>query len=138
MPFIKFDFPREVLEVSEGGKHGGRYIVRDYDELERYWKGKNGGSNAYFTAYGYRRTQPPKHHRVEYNTAIVRHFVMDFDCKDFRHGGDGVEFEFMQKQVIRLHEHLMLNDYHHSNLLRRLVLQFQLIHHQERELNFHQ
>jgi len=24
MPFVKFDFPREVLEVSEGGKHGGR------------------------------------------------------------------------------------------------------------------
>lgn len=113
MPFVKFDFPREVLEVSEGGKHGGRYIVRDYDELQRYWKGKNGGSNAYFTAYGYRRTQPPKHHRVEYNSAIVRHFVMDFDCKDFRNGGTDVEFEYMQEQVIRLHEHLMLNDYHH-------------------------
>jgi len=112
MSFIKFDFPREVLEVSEGGKHGGRYIVRDYGELERYWKGKNGGSNAYFSTYGYRRTLPPKHHKIDSNSAIVRHFVMDFDCKDFR-SGNGVEFEFMQKQVKRLHEHLMLNDYHH-------------------------
>ena len=113
MPFIELDFPREVLEISSGGKHGGRYLVKNWEELERYWKGKNGSGNAYFTAYGYRRTQAPKHHRAEYNTAIVRHFVMDFDCKDFRNRGAEVEFSVMQQQVRRLHEHLLLNDYHH-------------------------
>ena len=113
MPFIELDFPREVLEISSGGKHGGRYLVENWEELERYWKGKNGSGNAYFTAYGYRRTQAPKHHRAEYNTAIVRHFVMDFDCKDFRNRGAEVEFSVMQQQVRRLHEHLLLNDYHH-------------------------
>jgi hypothetical protein len=107
------DFPREVLEVSASGKHGGRYIVRDWGALESYWRGKNGSGNAYHTAYGYRSTQAPKHHRVEYNTAIVKHFVMDFDCKDFKSGGTDVEFSFMQKQVRRLHQHLITNDYLH-------------------------
>jgi len=107
------DFPREVLEVSSSGKHGGRYIVRDWEALEKYWRGKNGSGNAYHTAYGYRSTQAPKHHRVEYNTAIVRHFVMDFDCKDFKNGGGDVDFSFMQEQVQRLHKHLLDNDYQH-------------------------
>lgn len=107
------DFPREVLEISADGKHGGRYIVRNWPELEQYWKGKSGTGNAYHTAYGYRSTQAPKHHRVQYNSAIVKHFVMDFDCKDFRSGGSGVEFSFMQEQVKRLHKHLLTNDYQH-------------------------
>ena len=107
------DFPREGREVSANGKHGGRYIVRDWSALESYWKGKNGSGNGYHTAYGFRSTQAPKHHRVEYNTAIVKHFVMDFACKDFKNGGTDVEFSFMQKQVRRLHEHLITNDYLH-------------------------
>tara|TARA_R100000152_G_C6774359_1_gene202086 strand:+ start:758 stop:1852 length:1095 start_codon:yes stop_codon:yes gene_type:complete len=113
MPFVQLDFPREVLEISANQKHGGRYLVRNWGELERYWKGKNGAGNAYFTAYGYRKTQPPKHHRAEYNSAIVRSFVMDFDCKDFRNRGADVEFGFMQEQVRRLHQHLMDNDFLH-------------------------
>lgn len=113
MPFIPLDFPREVLELSAHGGHGGRYLVRNWEELERYWKGKNGSGNAYFTAYGYRRTQAPRHHRAEYNTAIVRHFVMDFDCKDFKQKGKDVDFSFMHEQVKRLHQHLLDNDYHH-------------------------
>ena len=48
MSFIELDFPREVLEISSGGKHGGRYLVKNWGELERYWKGKNGSGNAYF------------------------------------------------------------------------------------------
>ena len=113
MPFIELDFPREVLEIGSHGKSGGRYLVRNWDELERYWNGKNGRGNAYFTAYGYRRTSPPKHHRVEYNSAIVRHFVMDFDCKDFKNRGQKVDFSFMQEQVRRLHKHFLDNDYRH-------------------------
>ena len=113
MSFIALDFPREVLEISAYQKHGGRYIVRNKEELERYWKGKNGSGNAYHTAYGYRSTQAPKHHRVNYNTAIVKHFVMDFDCKDFKNGGQQVEFSYTQEQVRRLHQHLLTNDYLH-------------------------
>lgn len=113
MSFIKFDFPREILELSSEMLHGGRFIVRNWEELERYWKGKNGRSNAFFTAYGYRRTQAPKHHRVEYNSAVVRHFVMDFDCKDFKQRGKDVEFSYMHEQVKRLHQHLLRNDYLH-------------------------
>ena len=113
MPFVPLDFPREVLEISAYNRHGGRRIVRNWEELEKYWKGKNGAGNAYFTAYGYRKTQPPKHHRAEYNSAIVSHFVMDFDCKDFRDRGADVEFGFMHEQVKRLHKHLMENNFLH-------------------------
>ena len=113
MAFIDLDFPREVLEIGDNGRNGGRYIVRSWDDLERYWRGKNGRGNAYFTAYGYRRTAPPKHHRVEYNSAIVRHFVMDFDCKDFKNRGQKVDFSFMQEQVRRLHRHFLDNDFRH-------------------------
>ena len=45
MSFIELDFPREVLEISSGGKHGGRYLVKNWGELERYWKGKNGSGH---------------------------------------------------------------------------------------------
>ena len=43
----------------------------------------------YFTAYGYSETQAPKHHRVDYNTPKIHHFVMDFDYKDFKNRGAG-------------------------------------------------
>ena len=113
MPFVELDFPREVLEISEGGVNGGRWLVHDWSELEKYWRNKNGRGDAYFTTYGFRQTQAPKHHRAVHNSAIVRHFVMDFDCKDFKRNGMPVEFSFMQQQVRRLHKHLMLNDYEH-------------------------
>ena len=90
MPFIPLDFPREVLELSAHGGHGGRYLVKNWNELESYWQSKNGRG-----------------------TAIVRHFVMDFDCKDFKQKGIGVDFAFMHGQVKRLHQHLLTNDYHH-------------------------
>lgn len=113
MPFIELDFPREVLEISEGGVNGGRWLVHNWDDLERYWRNKNGRGDAYFTTYGFRQTQPPKHHRAVHNSAIVGHFVMDFDCKDFKRNGMPVDFSFMQEQVRRLHKHLLLNDYQH-------------------------
>ncbi len=113
MTFIELDFPREVLEISEGGVSGGRWLVNNWDELEKYWNNKNGRGDAYFTTYGFRQTQPPKHHRAAHNSAIVRHFVMDFDCKDFKRNGAPVEFSFMHKQVRRLHKHLSDNDFLH-------------------------
>lgn len=103
MAFIALDFPREVLEIGSSGTHGWRYMVESWDELEQYWKGKNGSGNAYFTAYGYRATKPPRNHRVDYDTPVIRHFIMDFDCKDFKQRGAEVEFSYMHEQVKRLH-----------------------------------
>ena len=100
MVFIPIDFPREVLELSGmDGARGYRRIVRNQEELESYWRGKNGSGDVYFTAYGYRGTQAPKHHRVDYVTPIIHHFVMDFDCKDFRKKGIDVPFHVPHEQV---------------------------------------
>ena len=87
MPFVPIDFPREVLEITSNGDRGWRRLVKSSDDLERYWKGKNGSGNVYFTAYGFSHTEAPKHHRVDYNTPKIHHFVMDFDCKDFKNRG---------------------------------------------------
>lgn len=111
--FVELDYPREVLEIGMNGQRGFRRIVHNAQDLERYWKGKNGLGNVYFTAYGYRGTTPPKHHRVDYNTPIVRHFVLDFDCKDFKNKGRDVDFSFMHEQVKRLHKHLLRNEVKH-------------------------
>jgi len=111
--FIELDFPREILEMGSQTGRAGRFLVRDWDELERYWKGKNGSGNAYFTAYGYRATKAPRNHRVDYDTPIIRHFIMDFDCKDFKQRGAEVDFSFMHEQVKRLHRFLLRENTRH-------------------------
>jgi len=113
MAFITLDFPREVLEIGADGEKGYRRLVKDWNELERYWKGKNGSGNVFFTAYGYRGLTPPRNHRVDYNTPIIRHFVCDFDCKNFRKRGEDVPFEVMHEQVKRLHLFLSEKDLLH-------------------------
>ena len=30
VPFIDIDFPREVLEIGDNGRNGGRYIVNNW------------------------------------------------------------------------------------------------------------
>ena len=110
MSFITLDFPREVLELDSDGHKGFRRVVKNAEELESYWRGKNGSGNVYFTAYGYRSLTPPKNHRVDYNTPIIRHFVCDFDCKNFRQRGVDVPFEEMHQQVKALHIHLKSNN----------------------------
>ena len=112
MSFITIDYPREVLDVDSNGNRGFRRLVRNEQELNKYWSGKNGIGNVYMTAYGYRATTPPKHHRVDYNTPVIRHFVMDFDCQDFKKRNK-VDFSFVQNQVSRLHQHFLLNDIKH-------------------------
>ena len=107
MGFIPIEYPREVLELPINGERGWRRIVKDSDELESYWRGKNGSGNVYFTAYAYKATQAPKHHRVDYNTPTIQHFVMDFDCKDFKDRGKPVKFNVPHEQVKRLHLHFM-------------------------------
>ena len=49
---MPIDFPREVLELPSSGARGWRRIVHNADDLEKYWRGKNGSGNVYFTAYG--------------------------------------------------------------------------------------
>ncbi len=107
MSFVPIDFPREVLEIASNGERGWRRMVKDAADLEKYWRGKNGSGNVYFTAYGYNETQAPKHHRVDYNTPKIHHFVMDFDCKDFKNKGADVAFEVPQEEVRKLHRFLM-------------------------------
>tara|TARA_R100000152_G_C6778519_1_gene209286 strand:+ start:1496 stop:2599 length:1104 start_codon:yes stop_codon:yes gene_type:complete len=111
--FIELDFPREIMEIGSQTGRVGRFLVRSWDELERHWKGKNGSGNVYFSAYGYRATKAPRHHRVDYDMPIIRHFIMDFDCKDFKRRGEDVEFAFMHEQVKRLHRYLLQQNYRH-------------------------
>jgi hypothetical protein len=107
MTLIEFDFPREVLDMNESGQ-GYRKLVNTKEELQNYWKGKNGISNAYVTQYGYRATTPPKHHRCDYTTPIIRHFVMDFDCKDFSSAKKNeIDIDNVLEQVRNLHTHLL-------------------------------
>jgi len=112
---LVFDFPREVMELSMESKRGYRKIVRNNGDLERYWNGKNGVSNAYMTVYGYRATLQPYNRRVDLDTPIIRHFVMDFDPKDFRRDkGNHVDPSVPLEQTKRLHDFLLDSDITHS------------------------
>jgi len=111
---IVFDFPREVMELSPERGRGYRKIVRNNNDLERYWTGKNGVSNAYMTVYGYRGTVQPHNRRVDLETPIIRHLVMDFDPKDFRSkGGGGVDVSAPLEQTKRLHDFLLQENITH-------------------------
>ena len=112
MSFVQLDFPREVMELSETG-NGGRWVVNDWNELESYWKDKNGRGDCFFSVYGFRQTHAPKHTRAVHLSSIIRHFVMDFDCIDFHNKSAEVEFSVMHEQVKRLHKHFLENDYEH-------------------------
>tara|TARA_R100001463_G_scaffold76199_5_gene130235 strand:- start:3674 stop:4795 length:1122 start_codon:yes stop_codon:yes gene_type:complete len=112
---LVFDFPREVMELSPERGRGYRKIVRSNTDLERYWEGKNGVSNAYMTVYGYRATLPPFNKRVNLETPIIRHFVMDFDPKDFRKNkGNNVDPAAPLLQTKKLHNFLLERDITHS------------------------
>lgn len=112
---IVFDFPREVMELSTEKGKGFRKLVRSNQDLERYWAGKNGVSNAFMTVYGYRGLQQPHNKRVDLMTPIVRHFVMDFDPKNFRERDrPDVEIEVALEQTMTLHYHLLERDISHA------------------------
>lgn len=112
---LTFDFPREVLELSTEKGKGFRKIVRNSSEFERYWAGKNGVSNAYMTVYGYRATEAPNHKRVNLQTPIIRHFVLDFDPKDFTNPKrPDVALDVPMKQALSLHKHLLEEDIEHG------------------------
>lgn len=112
---MTFDFPREVLELSTEKGKGFRRLVSSTGEFERYWRGKNGVSNAYMTVYGYRATQPPYHKRVDLQTPIIRHFVLDLDGKNFRaRNRPEVDLKHTLEQTQRLHLHLLEKDIEHG------------------------
>ena len=103
---LDFDFPREVGLF--------RKVIHDGAGLERYWSSLKNSQCAYMSVYGFRAVKPSGK-RGEYNTAIVRHFVLDFDCKERLRGiirdahGDQV-----LEQVRRVHKMLMSKDSHHA------------------------
>lgn len=112
---ITFDFPREVMELSTDKGKGFRKLVRNNEDLERYWAGKNGVSNAFMTVYGYRATQQPYNKRVDLFTPIVRHFVMDFDPKNFRERNrPDVDLQVPLEQTLKLHYYLVETGVAHS------------------------
>jgi len=113
--YLTFDFPREVLELSTEKGKGFRKIVRNSSDFEKYWAGKNGVSNAYMTVYGYRATEAPNHKRVNLQTPIIRHFVLDFDPKDFTNPKrPNVALDVPMKQALLLHKHLLEQNVEHG------------------------
>ena len=103
---LKFDFPREVGLF--------RKIVSSQKELEEYWSSLNNAVCAYTSVYGFRGVKPSGH-RGEYNTAVVRHFVIDFDCKARKSGTTvDVAGDSVLDEVRRLHQMLMEKNIHHA------------------------
>lgn len=113
MAFVVLDFPREVLVLNSSGSRGFRKMMPNRASLERHWEGRNGIGDVYMTVYGYRATRPPKHHRCDYNTAIIRHFVLDFDCKNFRTHKE-VSLDTAFEQTLILHQFLLKEDIRHA------------------------
>ena len=103
---LTLDFPREVLHINTDGGRGFRKMVSTQRDLEKYWRGKSGLGNAYMTVYGYRATKAPNHHRCDYTTPTIRHFVLDYDCKDFK-TNQKVPLEIPLSQVREIHAHLL-------------------------------
>ena len=110
---LMLDFPREVLHINTDGGRGFRKMVSTYADLEKYWRGKSGLGNAYMTVYGYRATRPPQHHRCDYTTPIIRHFVLDYDCKNFK-SNNPVPLEMPLQEIREMHAHLLDNNIRHG------------------------
>jgi hypothetical protein len=106
MKLLHFDFPREVGLF--------RKVVHNQRELEDYWSSLNNAVCAYTSVYGFRGLKPSAR-RAEYNTAVVRHFVIDFDCKA-RQSGTVIDVsgDSVLDEVRRLHQMLMEKNIHHA------------------------
>ena len=65
-------YPREIDMRT-------RKVITNKKQLEHYLKSTNGKANLTTTVYGFRELKT-KGNRCEYSTAIVPHFVMDFDA----------------------------------------------------------
>jgi hypothetical protein len=103
---LHFDFPKEVGLF--------RKIIHDKGEFEKYWRGLQHSQCAYMSVYGFRAVKP-NGRRAEYTTAIIKHFVLDFD-KKYRKGSSMIEVEGDEvvQQVRRLHYALLGADINHG------------------------
>ena len=106
MSVLQFDFPKEVGLF--------RKIIHDNAGFERYWKSLENAQCAYMSVYGFRAVKP-NGRRAEYNTAIIKNFVLDFD-KKYRKGSNMVEVDGDEvvEQVRRLHAHLLEENISHG------------------------
>jgi len=103
---LKLGYPKEVGLF--------RKVVHNQGEFEKYWATLRNSQCAYMSVYSFRALKP-KGTRAEYNTAIVRNFVLDFD-KKYRKGSEMVEVEGDEvvEQVERLHLFLLEQDISHA------------------------
>jgi len=106
MKALPIDFPKEVGLF--------RKIVNSNEEFERYWSSLQNSQCAYMSVYGFRAVKP-NGRRAEYNTAIISHFVLDFD-KKYRKGSNMVEVEGDEvvQQIRRLHYYLLEENIKHG------------------------
>jgi hypothetical protein len=106
-PLLTFDFPREVNLY--------RKVVHDNEQFVKWWASLENSSDAYMSVYGFRFLKPPNYRRGDYQTAIVPHFVLDFDCSSII-GGKQVPVppETTLNEVRRLHQFLCDEDIRHG------------------------
>jgi hypothetical protein len=107
MTLLTFDYPREVNLY--------RRVVHDKKQFNKWWVSLDNASDAYMTVYGFRKLKPPNFRRGDYQTAIVPHFVLDFDCTSLI-GGRRIDVppEVPLGEVRKLHMHLKEQDIHHG------------------------
>ena len=104
---LTFDYPREVNLF--------RRVVHDKEQFTKWWSSLENSSDAYTTVYGFRELKSPNYRRGDYQTAIVPHFVLDFDCTSIV-GGRRVDVppSVPHHEVRRLHQHLLELDILHG------------------------
>ncbi len=104
---LVLDFPREVNLF--------RRVVHDKDEFNKWWTSLGNASDAYMSVFGFQQLKEPNYRRGNYQTAIVRHFVLDFDCQMIQ-GGSMVEVPptVVLNEVRRLHNYLLEQDIKHG------------------------
>lgn len=102
-------FPREIDMRT-------RKVIHTRKQLEHYMETTNGKGNLTTTVYGFRALKT-KGNRCEYNTAIIPHFVMDFDA-DQGVRVHGLEEVYAKdkccREVLTLSKHLRTQGYQHA------------------------
>ena len=104
---LRFDFPREVTLY--------RKVVHDREQFETWWGSLDNASDAYMTVYGYRQLKEPNYKRCDYGSAVIPHFVLDFDCVVVERGErKDVDPSVPLGEVRLLHQHLMAEEILHA------------------------
>ena len=102
-------FPREIDMRT-------RKVIHTRKQLEHYIKTTNGKGNLTTTVYGFRELKT-KGNRCEYNTAIIPHFVMDFDADQGVRVHGLYEEEAKKRccsEVLTISKHLKSNTNQHA------------------------